>query len=426
MSTISPETNEARSPSDRAFFLYQRLVALFLLILVAVTYPLWIDQTAFPAVPILGELCAVPGLVDIVLVVVLVVIALAMVLLGPQSSAASKLWISSSFVLLLCFLLNQHRFQPWAYQFAVLGLIFALAPTRSARQLTMWLSLSIYFYSALSKLNPSFVSELGSDFLVTITSIVGLSLSSEQLATWKWLALGFPLFELLAFLLLLVPRTRKLGVVAACVMHVGLIVVLGPLGLSHSWGVLLWNVFFLAQAILLFGFTQPNEHHETAPVSTTRLRVAQAICGLVILFPTLEIVGLGDPWPAWGLYASHVGRTHLFLSRHAVDHLPEPLKAYVDTESSEDLFVPVHLEQWSLEATGAPIYPGQRFSLAAARAFVNQTDTASAARIVIESPAGRLQDDREADTFSGDKIAMEADRRFWLNTKPRNAFFDQR
>ncbi|QDU77207.1 hypothetical protein Pan97_42690 [Bremerella volcania] len=406
--------------------LYQRAVPFFLLILVAVTYPLWIDQTAFPAVPIIAELCPVPGLVDILLLATLTAILMTVQIIGPQSPKASAPWIACSIILVLCFCLNQHRFQPWAYQFAVLGFIFGLAPPRNARQMAMWISLSIYFYSALSKLNPSFVNELGSDFLVTFSSIGGMSLSPDQLAAWKWLALGFPLFELLAFVLLLMPRTRKLGVVAACMMHVGLIVVLGPLGLSHSWGVLLWNVFFFTQAILLFGFSEPAQEEETAPAGTAGLRVAQVICGCVILFPTLELVGLGDPWPAWGLYASHVGRTHLFLSRHAVDRLPEPLRAYVDTESSDDLFVPFRLEQWSLETTGAPIYPGQRFSLAAARALVNKTDTASAARLVLESPAGRLQDDREADTFSGDKIAMEADRRFWLNTKPRDAFLQDR
>lgn len=426
MSTTSIETKEARSAADRAFSLYQRLVPIFLLLLVAATYPLWLDQSSFPAVPIIQQLCGIPGLIDALLLALLVAILIAIEFFGPYSPKSPKLWVASSVVLILCFCLNQHRFQPWAYQFAVLALIFGLAPTRSARQLTKWISLSIYFYSALSKLNPSFVSELGSDFLTTMGSIVGLSWSPEQLATWKWLALGFPLFELLAFILLLLPRTRKFGVAAACMMHIGLIVVLGPLGLSHSWGVLLWNVLFLSQAILLFGFADPIEQIEAPSINTLGLRAAQSICALVILFPTLELVGLGDPWPAWGLYASHVGRTHLFLSRHAVEHLPESMKAYVDIESSDDLFVPVQLEKWSLEATGAPIYPGQRFSFAAARAFVNKTDTARAARFVLESPAGRLQDDREADTFSGDKIAMEADRRFWLNTKPRDAFFDKR
>ncbi|WDI40194.1 MauE/DoxX family redox-associated membrane protein [Bremerella sp. P1] len=424
MSTTPTETNEARSATDRAFLLYQRLVALFLLILVGVTYPLWIDQTVFPAVPIVSDLCAIPGLADLILLASLIAILVTVQILGPQSSKASWLWIASSIVLILCFFLNQHRFQPWAYQFAVLGMIFGLAPPRSARRLTMWISLSIYFYSALSKLNPSFVNELGSDFLVTFSSIIGTSLSPDQLATWKWLALGFPLFELLAFVLLLIRRTRKIGVVAACLMHIGLIVVLGPLGLSHSWGVLTWNVFFFLQAILLFGFPDPTEEIGPTREVKRRLLTAQIICGCVLLFPTLELIGLGDPWPAWGLYASHVGRTHLFISRHAADRLPEPMRAYVDTDSSDDLFVPVRLEKWSLETTGAPIYPGQRFTFAVARAFVNKTDTANSVRLVLESPSGRLQDDREADTFAGDKIAMEADRRFWLNTKPRDAFLD--
>jgi len=424
VSTTSPseETHQARSPTDRAFLIYQRLVGIFLLLLIGVTYPLWTGSTTFPAVPAVEALCGVSIGVDRILLGVLVLLSIAIQITGPQSKVSSRLWLAVSTMLVACFLLNQHRFQPWAYQFAVLGLIFGLASPTNARRLTIWISLSIYFYSAISKLNPSFINELGSDFLITLGSIVGLPLSPEQLASWKWLALGFPLFELLTFALLLFPRTRKLGMVAACTMHVGLIVVLGPQGLAHSWGVLIWNVFFFIQAILLFGFTESVEDTEPTPNATFGLLAARIVCGCVILFPLLELVGLADPWPAWGLYASHVGRTHLFLSRHAVDRLPEPLRGYVDTESTDDLFVPVRLEKWSLEATGAPIYPGQRFSFAVARALVNKTDTANATRIVLESPAARLTDDRQADTFSGDKMAMEADRRYWLNTKPRVAY----
>lgn len=397
-----------------------------LLLLIGVTYPLWIGSATFPAVPAIEALCSVPVWVDRLLLGVLILALVGIQFMGPQTRVSSRLWLTVSAVLVACFLLNQHRFQPWAYQFAVLGLIFGLASPVYARRMTIWISLSIYFYSAISKLNLSFLNELGSDFLATLAAIVGLTLSPEQLVTWKWLALGFPLFELATFALLLFPRTRKIGMVAACAMHLGLIVVLGPLGLAHSWGVLIWNVFFLLQAILLFGFAEPAEKVEPTPSAASGLLVARIVCGCVLLFPMLELVGLGDPWPAWGLYASHVGRTHLFLSRHAVDRLPRPLHAYVDTDSSEDLFVPVRLEKWSLEATGAPIYPGQRFTLAVARAFVSKTDTANATRLVLESPAERFNDERQADTFSGDKIAMEADRRYWWNTKPRAAYLNAR
>lgn len=419
METVEHESPEARSNSDRAFFLYQRLVCLFLLILMGVTYPIWLPQQQFPAVPVLGLLCPVPGLVDVGLSVLVVALSLMLLLAGPQFKWASAIWISLALTLGFAFLLNQHRFQPWAYQFTVLALFFGLAPPATARRLASWLALSVYFYSALSKLNPSFVNELGSDFLATLGSFVGLTLEPTQLGHWKWLALAFPAFEMLAFLLLLNQRSRKFGVIAACLMHLSLLLVLGPFGLNHSWGVLLWNVFFLAQAILLFGFTFPTDVPET---SGGKVRAAQVICGIVILFPTLELVGLGDPWPAWGLYASHVGRTHCFVVRHAAASFPEDIQKYVETDSSDDLFVPIDLGRWSIETTGAPIYPGERFSFAVGRALVLKTGTANFVRFVVESPAGRFQEDRETDTFSGEELVPQSRERFWLNTLPRDYY----
>ena len=298
METVENEQLEARS-TDRAFFLYQRLVCLFLPILVGVTYPIWLAQQQFPAVPALELLCPVPGIIDAILLALVLILSVVLLIAGPQVKWAPALWLSLGAVLVFAFLLNQHRFQPWAYQFTVLALFFGLAPPHVARRLACWLALSVYFYSALSKLNPSFVSELGSDFLATLGTFVGLSLDPTQLGNWKWLALVFPAFEMLAFLLLLNQSTRKIGVVAACLMHTSLLLVLGPFGLNHSWGVLLWNVFFLAQVILLFWFPAPPT--EVDAPEGWRVRLAQAVCGLVLLFPTLELIGLGDPWPAWGL-----------------------------------------------------------------------------------------------------------------------------
>ncbi|PQO41682.1 hypothetical protein [Blastopirellula marina] len=419
METVEHESPEARSNADRAFFLYQRLVSLFLPILIGVTSPIWLPQQQFPAVPAIGLLCPVPGLVDVGLLVLVVALSLSLLLAGPQFKWASALWLSLALALGFAFLLNQHRFQPWAYQFAVLAIFFGLAPREHARRLASWVALSVYFYSALSKLNPSFVNELGADFLATLGSFIGLAVEPTQLGPWKWLALAFPAFEMLAFLLLLNQRTRRIGVVTAGSMHLSLILVLGPFGLNHSWGVLLWNVFFLAQAILLFWFPLPAEVTETGG---WKVRLAQAVCGIVLLFPTLELIGLGDPWPAWGLYASHVGRTHCFVVRHAVASFPKDLQKYVDTDSSDDLFVPIDLGRWSIETTGAPIYPGERFSFAVGRALVLKTGAANFVRFVVESPAGRFQDDRETDTFSGEELTQQSHERFWLNTLPRDYY----
>lgn len=419
MDTQSSPELEARSNPDRAFFIYQRLVSLFLPVMACATYPMWIPQNRFPAVPWFEFLCPVPGFVDAALFGMILLLSLLLLVIGPQGRLRSHLWLAVAFALTFAFLLNQHRFQPWAYQFAVLSILFALTPPGIARRLATWLTLSVYFYSALSKLNPAFVNELGADFLSMLGSMVGLSLDPGTLGPWKWLALAFPAFEWLAFLLLINRPTRKVGVIAACLMHGGLLLILGPLGLNHSWGVLLWNLFFISQAILLFWFS-PEE--VPAFSGTWQQRVAQVVCAVVLLFPTLEVIGLGDAWPAWGLYASHVGRTHCFIVRHAVDSLPEDLQAYVDTDSTEDLFVPIELSRWSLETTGAPIYPGRRFAFAAGRSLVMKTDTANFMRFVVESPSGRFQDVRLTDAFSAEHLEQDSRKRFWLNTRPRDYF----
>ena len=423
MNAETSTNGEARSFADRAFLLYQRSACGILLLLCGVTWPLWIPTDRFPTVPVAELLCPVPAAVDLMLLGLVVLSSTALFLLGPKNAWSTKLWLSLAVALTGCFLLNQHRFQPWAYQMAVLAIFFGLAPPTTARRLTIWLTLSIYFYSALSKLNPSFVNELGTDFLQTFGTFVGMTWDAEALVTWKWLALVFPLFEFATFLLLLSARTRRVGVIAACLMHLGLLLVLGPLGLSHSWGVLQWNLFFIVQVVLLFWFSpeQAAAPHDAAAASRTSW-LAQTVCILVLLFPVLELIGLGDPWPAWVLYASHVGRSHLFLPRHTVGRLPPELQKYVAAEPGDELYVPVKLDRWSLDTTGAPIYPGSRFAFAVGRAFVTKTGTGNFARFVIESPAGRFRGERDSEAIAGARMAQEADRRFWLNTRPRDFY----
>ncbi len=429
MSDSASTEDQAQSSADWAFVIYQRLVALATLLLVGVTWPLWIPQRRFPAVPFFEWMCPLPGLVDWVCLGLIVAAAATLAMAGPQNRWASSLWLVLSGALVATFLLNQHRFQPWAWQFCVLGLFFAWAPPSRARRLASVLALSIYFYSALSKLNHSFLVELGTDFLGVFNTMLGAPLTIRQVESWNVLALAFPLFELLTFCLLLFGRTRRLGAGAACLMHVGLLIILGPWGLNHSLGVLLWNLFFVAQAILLFGLAAEHSMGDGDRASSKRPsgsvshRLAYLVCALVVLFPLAELLGRGDPWPAWGLYASHVGRTYCFLPRGVVERLSPELQQYVAAPSGEDLFVPVDLERWSLDQTGAPIYPGERFAWGVGRGFVAKTQTARFARFVVQSPAGRLRGERHSEAIPGERLAQESDRRFWFNTQPRDYFF---
>ena len=58
-------------------------------------------------------------------------------------------------------LADQHRLQPWAYQFVVVQIVLAGLPAGEAIALTRLLIASIYFFSALSKFDRSFIDSGG-------------------------------------------------------------------------------------------------------------------------------------------------------------------------------------------------------------------------------------------------------------------------
>ena len=246
--------------------LLRRWFALCALALFAATWRLWTPQTVFPQIPYFEVLRSVPGWVDWIALTG-VVIALVGLLCAPGERGASALrvppvrafallFIASLLVLVL---LDQHRLQVWAYQFAIVAIVLgAFADAACSKTACMHLRLlviGIYFWSAISKLDHAFLHSLGPELLRGTLAAFGIEpgwMRSDVAAT---LSLTFPLVELAVAGLLAFRPTRRFGLTASIVMHVLLLATLGPWGLDHSWGVLLWNVYFIGQNMLLFGPT---------------------------------------------------------------------------------------------------------------------------------------------------------------------------
>ena len=149
--------------------------------------------------------------------------------------------------------LDQHRLQPWFYE----AVLFALAmccfsPTRAVPLLRVLL-ISIYLFSALGKLDYQFLHTVGPQFVAAGCQLLGLSIGEWPVILPILLSVLFPVVELVGSVGLLFKRFRKWAIILLVIMHVGLLLVLGPLGLNHRPGVLLWNVSFIFQVILLFG-----------------------------------------------------------------------------------------------------------------------------------------------------------------------------
>ncbi len=282
-------------------------------------------------------------------------------------------------------LLDQLRWQPWAYHAALAGVILATSTLAQALRLLRVVAIAVYAYSAVAKLDAEFAATLGQQML----SVIGLDLTSWSNAGRAALALGFPLVELgIAGLLiasLWARRFRKASCIAVVAMHTATILVLGPWALGHSLGVLLWNVGFGAQTVVLFW---PPVEEADEPVAKASL-LALAACGLAVIAPALTPLGLWDQWPGWALYAPRGERATLFVHTASVERLPTSLQPHIDAPA-DGPWRRVRLNEWAIAETGAPLYPQNRIVAAMAIGLLERYPLTGRLRVVVEMAAAPL------------------------------------
>ena len=376
--------------------IFCRSWAAFGLLLFAVTWKLWTPQTEFPQIPFFEFLIDVPGIVDWIALSG-VVLSLAICVLGKSTWLARTLltFVLSTVILML---LNQHRLQPWAYQHVGFAIILATTRTKSAFFWLRLIAISIYLYSAISKFDYQFVHTTGRSILWSLTELLGQTPKNWPESLQNWLTLGFPIGELVLGLLLLFSKTRKFGVVAAVIAHTAILAAV--INLGHSPGVIVWNLYFIAQSILLFGFefkdNGTNESTKQRPYEFAGICVAM----FVLLFPITRPFGICDHWIAWEVYAPRCSRAKLIC--------------HDDSDRWS------HLLNWSEATTTVPIYPQARFQLAVCMATQQRFDKAKGLSIEVAQPSEWWTGERETTTLTRpDQVKMFA-ARYWLNLKPRS------
>ena len=147
-------------------------MSLAALVLIAATWPLWTPQTVFPRVPFVGSLRGVPGWLEgAALIVACCGLVLAFV---AGSSRRIGRWSLVAFAAALVFLrwpinidcsrgLISFCCWPWSWP----GL-----PASEAIAWARLLAASIYFYSALSKLDWTFLESGGGQIVVGLLTFL--------------------------------------------------------------------------------------------------------------------------------------------------------------------------------------------------------------------------------------------------------------
>ncbi|HUQ69636.1 MAG TPA: hypothetical protein VM165_08940 [Planctomycetaceae bacterium] len=358
-----------------------RLLGVGGLALLGVTWKLWTPQDVFPRVPLFAW--APPRWWDWASLAALIagLTGLCLPVRWRRLSAAA---VAGGFA--VQFLADQHRLQPWAWQFFILAVVIALADDRLVFRGWFSLVLMIYLWSALSKTDDAFFSQfaaiLGKAWLTPV-GVIGL----------KWTPLGYQFIHRLAHDLAILPvviettvlilaifvRTRRWAFRLSALMHLFLIMLLGPWGMGHQPGVLVWNLFFIAQNALLFSdrstmLASCDRWICDRPLAGrwpgVRRWTTEVLLTFVMFWPALEPWGYCDAWLGWAVYVPRFHRVEVWIDRTSRERLPAATQTYcetyrglVDMSSGWNRFIEVKTGAMSLGTLGAPNYPNHRLQV---------------------------------------------------------------
>lgn len=413
---MSDEASSPAAPSSRAALArLERIALLGLLLGGLATWPLWTGGQTFPQIPWFGWATRIPHFVDGLLVATCGVAAILLLIAPQRMRTSARVAFSVAAVALV--LLDQHRMQVWVlHLLCVLWLIW-LSPNARGLTLVRAFAISIYVHSAISRFDRASLEQqwtLIAPLLERIGATTRFASESQRLSAGA----VFTAWELAVAILLIFPRTRRLGLVGSIVMHAGLIVILGPLGQDHHPGVLAWNAVWIAQNFVLFGRETASEHQHDA---SWRRSGATALAVIAIVAPLTEPCGWWDHWPSWRVYSARPETVAFYVHSHRVAELPDDVQPYVGPPEPLSDWRPVNLDAWSFNELHCPVYPQARFRLAVVLAIVREHRLRDNVRVVVGSPPDRWTGRRTMSELHGEREIEDACGRFMINTAARDS-----
>lgn len=403
--------------AERAF---PALYACGMLLLLCLTFPIWLPSSAFPQVPWFAWMALRPVWLDLAAGSGLLFTLLAVLAAAPGSWRLRCSFLGVALCWLILLAGDQLRFQPWAYQGVLIALLWALLPAATAARWLRRLTISIYLYSAWSKLDATFLETMGPYFL----NGLAISFGWKPPADWGGLPWIFPLGELFVAVLLCFPRLRIYSLTLATLLHVGLLWTLGPFGLNHHLGVLAWNLFLIVQNLLLFGPAEQHDDQAAVPSGFQGFlhRVVAVGMALVFALPIFEPWGGCDIWPAWGLYAPRNQYLEVVIHKDDVAELPPEwqIPQGLQPLPQQPNWLRLRLDRLSLHLLAAPIYPQHRYQLGVIEGLAAEHPLPHGWHVTVYGTANRFSGTRNSEVLKEYPAIREAcQENYWFNALSR-------
>ena len=217
---------------------------------ISISWKLWHSaDRLFPLLPVSSGL-SLPPWSELVLLLGLAISLIASFFLSRRLLTG----LATIILLTLC-LADQIRWQPWIYQCLLMLLpLLWLKRDGTSADLTLkierFIMIAIYFWSGFHK--------RGSEFKSIWTESIAkplLDLLDQESNLHKFVidfAEYVPFMEIIIAAALLFSLTRWLGIMLACSLHLGILILVGPLMGDHNQVIWPWNIAMIALVIVLF------------------------------------------------------------------------------------------------------------------------------------------------------------------------------
>jgi hypothetical protein len=173
-------------------------------------------------------------------------------------------------------------------------------------------------------------------------------------------------------ILLLVKPLRFIIGPLILLMHLLILIMLGPMGKNYNMVVWPWNIIMIALILLLFANIKQERFFD---ISFLFKGISfYVVITLMLIFPIFSLKNQYDSYLSSSLYSSNLNDCQLILSNKAYEKLPFYLRHF--TTDSDNHHV-LYIKRWALHELGVPCVPEYRIFKTVHRYVVNLTGTDS-------------------------------------------------
>jgi len=313
--------------------------------------PLWLNVRAYPLAPLAPGFPQLPSPADKFFLVVTLLL-----LVGACWFYRNCVSFFLAAILIL-YLSDQNRGQPWLYLYWVLLLLSLWPRERGWAAMRVAIAAS-YIWAGVQKLNPMFFKAIPVWFVQP----------AQQWGCPGWLAelmrvsvSAAPFLEIAIGVGVWFAATRRWVLAVVVILHLVSLLLLGPLGHNVNLVVWPWNLAMIALMLALFSGTTGQVSLVNAWQALRSTRVALALLALFCLLPVLSYWGWWNSYFSFALYSANTARADIYVSADYRARLSPELQRFVEPvkefdPSFQKPFVFAHLK-WAVAELGVPGAP---------------------------------------------------------------------